>query len=189
MAEEGFKRKLTAFRTSNLISLSFHSFNPNRFLKRRYEMKVIRIIATILVFAGIAFIFACSEEKTASLEGNEDIAAVIQKLPDCYDNPDMAMEIYTDDAILMRKDAQTGKMVKLTGAKEIGDYKKEVGKSWGVRKLSIHTIKREADKAHVEYSYLRQGIEGKSFDITLEGSAELVKKGQTWKIKQDKLEY
>jgi hypothetical protein len=50
-------------------------------------------------------------------------------------------------------------------------------------------IKREADKAHVEYSYFRQGIEGKSFDITLEGSAEMVKLGQTWKIKQDRLEY
>jgi hypothetical protein len=152
-------------------------------------MKVIRIIATILVFPGIALIFACSEEKAVSLEGNEDIVAVIQKLPECYDNPDTAMEIYTDDAILMRKDAQTGQMVKVTGAKEIGDYEKEIGKSWGVRKLSIHMIKREADKAHVEYSYFRQGIEGKSFDSTLEGSAEMVKKGQVWKIKADRLEY
>ena len=152
-------------------------------------MKVIRIIAIILVSVGMALILACSEEKTASLEGNEDIAAVIQKLPECYDNPNTAMEIYTDDAILMRKDPSSGLMVKLTGAKEIGDYKKERGKSLVVSKVTINSIKKEADKAHVEYSFFRPGVEGKSFDITIEGSAEMVKKGQTWKIKQDRLEY
>ena len=152
-------------------------------------MKVIRIIATILVSVGMALILACSKEETASLEGNEDIAAVIQKLPECYDNPNTAMEIYTDDAIFMRKDSQTGLMVKVTGPKEIGDYKKELGKSWGVRKLSIHMIKKEADKAHVEYTFFRPGVEGKSFDFTYEGSAEMVKKGQTWKIKEDRVEY
>ena len=47
-------------------------------------MKVIRIIAIILVSVGMAFILACSEDKTASLEGNEDIAAVIQKFPETY---------------------------------------------------------------------------------------------------------
>jgi len=152
-------------------------------------MKVIRIIATIFVSVGMALILACSEEKTASLEGNEDIAAVIQKLPECYDNPNTAMEIYTNDAILMRKDSQTGLMVKLTRPKEIGDYKKDIGKGWGVRKVSIHSIKKEADKAQVEYSFFRPGVEGKSFDFAYEGSAEMVKKGQTWKIKSDRLEY
>ena len=152
-------------------------------------MKVIRIIVTLLVSVSMAFILACSEEKTASLEGNEDIVAVIQKLPECYNNPITAMEIYSDDEVLMSKDYGTGHMVKLTGPKEIGDLKKEQGKGWGVPEITIRSIKKEADKAHVEYSLFRQGVEGKTFDITHEGSAEMVKKGQTWKIKQDRLEY
>ena len=49
-------------------------------------MKVIRIIATILVSVSMALILACGEKKTASLEGNEDIAAVLQQLPECLDN-------------------------------------------------------------------------------------------------------
>ena len=152
-------------------------------------MKVIRIIATILVSVGMSLIFACSEEKTASLEGNEDIAAVIQKVPECYNNPKTAMEIYTNDAILMHEDPQTGLMVKLTGPKEIGDYKKDRGKEGGVLKISINSIKKEADKAHVEYSMFRQGVEGKTFDLKYECSAEMVKRGQTWKIKADRVEY
>lgn len=151
-------------------------------------MKVIKIIATILVSVSMSVIMACSEQKTASLEGNEDIAAVIQKLPECYDNPNTAMEIYTDDAILI---VETHKMgpVKLTGSKEIGDYLKERGKRLVVSKVTINSIKKEADKAHVEYSFFSPGVEGKSFDITIEGSAEMVKKGQTWKIKGDRVEY
>jgi hypothetical protein len=35
------------------------------------------IIATIIVFVSIPFIFTCSEEKTASIEGHEDIVAVL----------------------------------------------------------------------------------------------------------------
>ena len=151
-------------------------------------MKVIKIIATILVSVSMSVIMACSEQKTASLEGNEDIAAVIQKLPECYDNPNTAMEIYTDDAILIVETHTMGP-VKLTGSKEIGDYKKERGKSLVVSKVTIHSIKKEADKAHVEYSFFIPGVEGKSFDITIEGSAEMVKKGQTWKIKGDRFKY
>ena len=56
------------------------------FLKMRYEMKGIRIIAIILVSLGMASIFACGEKKTASLEGNEDIVAVLQKVPESLDN-------------------------------------------------------------------------------------------------------
>ncbi len=67
-------------------------------------MKVIRVIGIILVSVSMAFILACGEQKTASLEGNEDIVAVIQKLPECYNNPITAMEIYSDDAVLMDKD-------------------------------------------------------------------------------------
>ena len=69
----------------------------------------------------MAFILACSEQKTASLEGHEDIAAVIQKLPEIYDKPETAMGIYTDDALLVVETHKKGP-VKLTGSKEIGDY-------------------------------------------------------------------
>jgi hypothetical protein len=150
-------------------------------------MKVIRIIATILVSVSMAFILACSEEKTASLEGNEDIAAVIQKLPEIYDNPETAMEIYTDDAILKRQDSTTGYWAEFTGPKAIGDYKKEKGKTIRKITLSIRSIKREADKAHVEYTFITKGVEGKSMDWEKKCSAELVKKGPTWKIKMDRV--
>jgi hypothetical protein len=152
-------------------------------------MKAIRIIPTIIVFLSMAFISACSEEKTVSLEGHEDIVTVIQKLPECYDNPNIAMEIYTDDAILMRMDPRTGQMVKLTGPKEIGDYKKEIGKGEVVMKLSINSIKRETDKAHVEYTFHRKTIEGRDYVIPLNCTAEMVKREQTWKIKEDRVEY
>lgn len=44
-------------------------------------MKVMGIIAAIFVSVGMSLILACSEEKTASIVGHEDIVAVIQKLP------------------------------------------------------------------------------------------------------------
>ena len=47
-------------------------------------MRLVRIIATMMVFASMVFIASCGEEKTASLEGHEDIVAVIQKIPQCY---------------------------------------------------------------------------------------------------------
>jgi hypothetical protein len=152
-------------------------------------MKVIRTIAIILVSLGMAFILACSEEKTASFEGNEDIVAVIQKLPEIYDNPETAMEIYTDDAILKRQDSTTGYWAEFTGPKAIGEYKKEKGKTIRKISLSIRSINRKADKAQVEYSFIRQGTEGKSFDYEQRCSAEMVKLGQKWKIKMDKVEY
>ena len=152
-------------------------------------MKVIRIIVIILVSVSTAFILACGEQKTASLEGNEDIVAVLQKLPEDRDNPEIRKEIYTDDAILMRMDPRTGQMVKLTGPKEIGDYKKEIGKGEVVMKLSINSIKRETDKAHVEYTFHRKTIEGRDYVIPLNCTAEMVKREQTWKIKEDRVEY
>ena len=152
-------------------------------------MKVIRIIAIILVSVSTAFIAACGEQKTASLEGNEDIAAVIQKLPECYENPKTVMEIYAEDAVFKRQDLTTGKWNEFKGLKEIEDYKKERGK--GIRKvsLSIRSIKKEADKAHVEYNFLQKGVEGKSMDWEQNCSAELVKIGANWKIKMDKVAY
>ena len=82
-------------------------------------MKVIRILAIVLVSMGMALFLACGEEKTASLEGNEDIVAVLQKLPECLDNPETIKEIYTDDAILKQEDGWTGIMVEMRGLKEI----------------------------------------------------------------------
>ena len=52
-------------------------------------MRLIRIIATILISMGMALIIACSEEKTASPEGHEDIVAVLQKLLECIDKPEV----------------------------------------------------------------------------------------------------
>ena len=87
-------------------------------------MKVLRIIAIILVFVSGAFILACGEQKIASLEGNEDITAVIQRLPECYENPKTVMEIYAEDAVFRRQDPTTGKWNEFKGLKEIEDFKK-----------------------------------------------------------------
>ena len=87
-------------------------------------MKLIRIIAIILVSVSMAFILACGEQKTASLEGNEDIAAVIQRLPECYENPKTVMEIYAEDAVFRVQDLATGKWNEFKGIKEIEEYKK-----------------------------------------------------------------
>jgi ketosteroid isomerase-like protein len=150
-------------------------------------MKVIRIIAIILVSVGMAFILACGEQKTASLEGNEDIAAVIQRLPECYENSKTVMEIYSEDAVFERQDPTTGNWNAFKGLKEIEDYKKERSNAMRNLTLSISSIKKEADKAHVEYLYIRKGVEGKSMDWEQSSSAELVKKGQTWKIQMEKV--
>ena len=87
-------------------------------------MKVLRIIAIILVFVSGAFILACGEQKTASLEGNEDITEVIQRLSECYENPKTVMEIYAEDAVFRRQDPATGKWNEFKGLKEIEDFKK-----------------------------------------------------------------
>jgi hypothetical protein len=152
-------------------------------------MKVIRIIAIILVSVSVAFILACGEQKTASFEGNEDIAAVIQRLPECYENPKTVMEIYAEDAVLKRQDSTTGKWNDFKGLKEIEDLKRELGKRIRKTSLSIRSIKKEADKAQVEYRFITHGIEGKSFDYEQSCSAQLVKMGQVWKIKMDRVEY
>ena len=145
-------------------------------------MKVIRILAIVLVSMGMALFLACGEEKTASLEGNEDIAAVMQRLPECYENSKIVMEIYAEDAIFERQDPSTGKWNTFKGLKEIEDYKKERSRAMRNSSLSISSIKKEADKAHVEYSIIT-----KSPDWERSCSAELVKKGQTWKIKMDRV--
>jgi hypothetical protein len=154
-----------------------------------YEMRSRGIIATIIVFVSIPFIFTCSEEKTASIEGHEDIVAVLQKLPECYENPKTIMEIYAEDAVLKRQDRRTGLWNEFKGLKEIGDYKKEKGKGIHEITLSIHSIKKEADKAQVEYNLIIQVAEDHFFYYEQRCSAEMVKKGQAWKIKENRVGY
>jgi len=145
-------------------------------------MKVIKIISTILVFVGMALFLACSEEKTASLEGNEDIVAVLQKLPECLNNPEVAKEIYTDNAVLKHQDRHTVDMNEYVGSEKIGKIKKEMGTNISWTKVSISKIDREADIAHVAY---RVTTDDRGNENIFNGSAEMVKQGQTWKIKEE----
>ena len=151
-------------------------------------MKVTRTIATILVFVSMAFILACGAEKTASLEGNEDIVAVLEKIPECMDNTETAMEIYTDDAILMYQDPTTMNMVELIGPKEIGLYRRETGKHRSIIRVSINNIIREADTAHVKFKITTQDPQNPGLEWDYNCSAEMVKKGQTWRIKKETVE-
>jgi len=148
-------------------------------------MRLVRIIAAMMVFLGMAFIAACGEEETSSLEGNEDIAAVIQKITQCYENPEVAVEIYTNDAVLKRQDPTSLKMIELTGPKEIEEYRKERGKSFYATGVSISSIKTEATTAHVEYVIITRHIQ-RYLEWQLRSSAEMVKEGQMWKIKVER---
>jgi len=152
-------------------------------------MKVIRTIATFIVFLSMAFILTCGEEKTTSLEGNEDIVAVLEKIPECMDNSETAMEIYTDDAILMFQDPTTMDMVKLIGPKEIGLYRRETGKDRSIIRVSINNIVREADTAHVKFKVTIQYSQNPGLEWDLNCSAEMVKEGQTWRIKKETVEH
>ena len=148
-------------------------------------MKVIRIIATILVSVGMALILACSEEKTASLEGNEDIAAVLQKLSECLDKPEVHSEIYADNAILKQEDSQTGIMTEMKGLKEIENWRKDRAKIWRRTGLSISSIEKEADIAHVKYQMDIEEVKTEVNFHALSCTAEMIKIGPTWKIKEE----
>jgi len=151
-------------------------------------MRSIRMITIMMVFASMVCITACGEKKTASLEGNEDIAAVLEQLPECLDNIAIAKAIYTENAILHYQDFETGQVNALTGSKEIGDYLQEKGKKVCWIKVSIQDIKKEADTAHVVYQIT--GQEHKvPVDYTLNCSAEMVNQGQMWKIKEQRIKY
>ena len=151
-------------------------------------MKVIRIIIAIIVFVSMGFILACSEEKTASIEGHEDIVADLQKLFKCLDNPQTTGEIYAENAVLKWQDRETSHMYEQKGLKEIEKYYKDVGKNYRFVKLSISDIKEDANNAHVEYQITmldsRTSLESK-FNC----SAEMVKLGQAWKIKEELSKY
>ncbi len=148
-------------------------------------MKVIRIIVTLLVSVSMAFILACSEEKTASLEGNEDIAAVLQKLSECLDKPEVNREIYADNAILKQEDGWTGHMLEFRGLEEIENWRKEKGKNWRRTGLSISSIEKEADIAHVKYQIDIEDVKTEVEFAVLSCSAEMIKIGPTWKIKEE----
>ena len=148
-------------------------------------MKVIRIIAIILVSVGIAFILACSEEKRASLEGNEDIVTVLKKLPETLNNSEIINEIYTDDAIVKEIDGWTGRMFELRGLKQIANWRKEKGKVWRRTGLTISSIEKEADTAHVKYQINYEAVATEAEHGVLKYSAEMQKIGSTWKIREE----
>ena len=151
-------------------------------------MRSIWIITIMMVFASMVCIAACGEEKTASLEGNEDIAAVLQQLPECLDNPAITKEIYAENAIRHYQDGETGQVNALTGSKEIVNYLKERGKVGRLINVSIQDIKKEADTAHVVYQITSQELKS-GLDYTFNCSAEMVKQGQMWKIKEERVKY
>ena len=148
-------------------------------------MKVIRIIAFILVSVAMAFILACSEEKTASLEGNEDIVAVLKKVPETLDNTEIINEIYTDDAIVKEWEGFSGRLIELRGLKQIENWRKEKGKVWRRTGLTISSIEKEADTAHVKYKIDYEEVLSGGESGVLKCSAEMQKIGVTWKIKEE----
>ena len=148
-------------------------------------MRLKGIIVTMMIFLSMAFISACSEEKAASLEGNEDIAAVLQKLLECLDKPEVNREIYADNAILKQEDTWTGHMIELKGLKEIENWRKDRGKNWRRTGLSISSIEKKADAAHVKYQIELIAVATEAELGTLSCSAEMVKIGPTWKIKEE----
>ena len=151
-------------------------------------MRSIRMIIIMMVLASMVCITACGEKKTASLEGNEDIAAVLQQLPECLDNLATAKAIYAENAILHYQDGQTAQVKALTGSKEIGNYLQERGKEKCWINVSIQDIKKEADTAHVVYQITSQDRKS-TLEYTLNCSAEMVKQGQVWKIKEARTKY
>jgi hypothetical protein len=146
-------------------------------------MKVIRIITEIIVFVSMGFILACSEEKTASIEGHEDIVAVLQKLPQCLKTPDTVNEIYVTDAIFTR---ELGYKTEYNGLQEIRNYKRDVGKNYLVKNVSIKSIEKKADISHVIYQITFVSLLSDADVNTFKCSAEMVKDGQKWKIKNER---
>jgi len=151
-------------------------------------MRSIRIITIMMVFASMVCITACGEKKTASLEGNEDIVAVLQKLPECFDNLAIAKAIYTENAIRHYQDGTTGQINALTGSKEIGNYLQEIGMQRCWTNVSIQDIKKEADTAHVVYQITSQDRKS-TLEETLNCSAEMVQQDQMWKIKEARTKF
>jgi len=127
----------------------------------------------------------CSEEKTASIEGNEDIVAVLQKSLKCLDRPEANREIYADNAILKQDDGWTGHILEFKGLKEIENWRKERGKNWRRTGLSISSIEKEADIAHVKYQIDIEAVATEAEFYSLCCSAKMLKIGPVWKIKEE----
>jgi len=151
-------------------------------------MRSIRMITIMMVLASMVCITACGEKKTASLKGNEDIAAVLQQLPECLDNIAIAKAIYTENAILHYQDIETAQVTALTGSKEIGNYLQEIGMQRCWTNVSIQDIKKEADTAHVVYQITSQDRKS-TLEETLNCSAEMVQQDQMWKIKEARTKF
>jgi hypothetical protein len=149
-------------------------------------MKVMGIIAAILVSVGMSLILACSEEKTASIVGHEDIVAVIQKVPQCRENPSIVHEIYAEDALVKDVDFR-GDVRNYKGLKEIENYYREISKNCSAIEMSIESIEKEADIAHVKYRYKIDC--GTAQVYKKSDSAETRKKGETWEITEVKSEF
>ena len=118
-------------------------------------MKMMRIVTAILVIMGTALILACGQKKAVSIEGHEDIVAVLQKIPQSLEDPSIVHEIYTENAISNSQNPDGG-ITRATGVKEIEKRRLESGKHWRMIELSIDNIEKEADIAHVTYSYIVQ---------------------------------
>ena len=149
-------------------------------------MKVIRIIAAIIVLRIRCPYDFRRPEKTASIEGNEDIVAVLQKLPQCLKTPDTVNEIYTTDAISIRI-THSMDLSEHKGLQEIRNLKRDYGKNFLWKNLSIKSIEKEADIAHVVYQFTSESVITDAEVYTLKCSAEMVKDGQKWKLKKEKV--
>jgi hypothetical protein len=161
-------------------------------IRRRSEMRLREIVAAMMILVSMGLILACSEEKIASLEGHEDIVAVLQKLPRCVEKPDPVCvnEIYVHDATLIHNSALTGHMDKtMTGLKEIEDWKVAQGTNYRWKDLSISSIEKGTDTANVQYSFMVETSRGAQMDAKFKCSAKLVKQGQKWKIKEEIIKY
>jgi len=146
------------------------------------------MITIMMVFASMVCIAACGEKETASLEGNENIAAVLQQLPECLDNQATTKAIYTETAVYHYQDGETGQVKTLTGLKEICNHLKERGKTQCLINVSIQDIKKEADTAHVVYQITSQDRRS-TLEYLLDCSAEMVKQDQVWKIKEERIKF
>ena len=109
-------------------------------------MRMRGIIVAMMILVSVGLILACSEEKTASLEGNEDIVAVLQKIPENLQDPHAVSvnDIYANDAILIQNSAITGYVdKKITGLEEIEDWKIAQRTHYRWKNLSISSIEKE----------------------------------------------
>ena len=109
----------------------------------------------------------------------------MKKLPETLNNSEIINEIYTDDAIVKEIDGWTGRMFELRGLKQIANWRKEKGKVWRRTGLTISSIEKEADTAHVKYQINYEAVATEAEHGVLKYSAEMQKIGSTWKIREE----